>query len=208
MLRLTHRVPADNPPSWHSFGMERVFISIRQRCMMTQVVLFLQDGYIDFMEYVAALSLVMRGKMEHKLRWYFKLYDVDGNGCIDRHELLNIIKVQLKTLLFCFTSTFQALELISSVHYRRFVRSTGMKTRKQPQRNSPTACLTGLMWMEMVSWRFTYEEEEGSLNPLTDSQIHKKTDWDNTIQKIIGSKFHLVIFKPIFLLKYYLYDVN
>ncbi|NWV09382.1 GUC1A protein, partial [Dasyornis broadbenti] len=53
---------------------------------------FPQDGYIDFMEYVAALSLVLRGKMEQKLRWYFKLYDVDGNGCIDRHELLNIIK--------------------------------------------------------------------------------------------------------------------
>ncbi|XP_036373937.1 guanylyl cyclase-activating protein 1 [Megalops cyprinoides] len=51
-----------------------------------------KDGYMDFMEYVAALSLVMRGKMEHKLRWYFKLYDVDGNGCIDREELLNIIK--------------------------------------------------------------------------------------------------------------------
>ncbi|MGH0173037.1 UNVERIFIED_CONTAM: hypothetical protein FKN15_001927 [Acipenser sinensis] len=51
-----------------------------------------KDGYIDFMEYVAALSLVLRGKMEQKLRWYFKLYDVDGNGCIDRYELLNIIK--------------------------------------------------------------------------------------------------------------------
>ncbi|KAG8576486.1 guanylyl cyclase-activating protein 1-like [Hyla sarda] len=51
-----------------------------------------KDGYIDFMEYVAALSLVLRGKIEQKLRWYFKLYDVDGNGCIDRHELLNIIK--------------------------------------------------------------------------------------------------------------------
>ncbi|KFP47423.1 Guanylyl cyclase-activating protein 1, partial [Cathartes aura] len=56
------------------------------------VFVFPQDGYIDFMEYVAALSLVLRGKMEQKLRWYFKLYDVDGNGCIDRHELLNIIK--------------------------------------------------------------------------------------------------------------------
>lgn len=62
--------------------------------MVVVDTLILQDGYIDFMEYVAALSLVMRGKMEHKLRWYFKLYDVDGNGCIDRHELLNIIKVQ------------------------------------------------------------------------------------------------------------------
>lgn len=52
-----------------------------------------QDGYIDFMEYVAALSLVLKGKVDQKLRWYFKLYDVDGNGCIDRAELLNIIKV-------------------------------------------------------------------------------------------------------------------
>ncbi|XP_038652351.1 guanylyl cyclase-activating protein 1-like [Scyliorhinus canicula] len=42
------------------------------------------------MEYVAALSLVLRGKMEQKRRWYFKLYDMDGS--IDRHELLNIIK--------------------------------------------------------------------------------------------------------------------
>lgn len=52
------------------------------------------------MEYVAALSLVLRGKMEQKLRWYFKLYDVDGNGCIDRHELLNIIKVSLQASVF------------------------------------------------------------------------------------------------------------
>lgn len=45
------------------------------------------------MEYVAALSLVLKGKVEHKLRWYFKLYDVDGNGRIDRDELLTIIRV-------------------------------------------------------------------------------------------------------------------
>lgn len=54
---------------------------------------FLQDGYIDFMEYVAALSLVLKGGVQQKLRWYFKLYDVDGSGCIDRDELLQIIKV-------------------------------------------------------------------------------------------------------------------
>ena len=55
---------------------------------------FLQDGYIDFMEYVAALSLVMKGGVQQKLRWYFKLYDVSGSGCIDRDELLIIIKVR------------------------------------------------------------------------------------------------------------------
>ncbi|XP_034546569.1 guanylyl cyclase-activating protein 1 [Notolabrus celidotus] len=50
------------------------------------------DGFIDFMEYVAALSLVLRGGVQQKLRWYFKLYDIDGSGCIDRDELLLIIK--------------------------------------------------------------------------------------------------------------------
>ncbi|KAM9361227.1 guanylyl cyclase-activating protein 1-like [Symphorus nematophorus] len=50
------------------------------------------DGFIDFMEYVAALSLVLKAGVEQKLRWYFKLYDIDGSGCIDRDELLLIIK--------------------------------------------------------------------------------------------------------------------
>ncbi|XP_031703562.1 guanylyl cyclase-activating protein 1-like [Anarrhichthys ocellatus] len=50
------------------------------------------DGFIDFMEYVAALSLVLKGGVQQKLRWNFKLYDVDRSGCIDRDELLQIIK--------------------------------------------------------------------------------------------------------------------
>ncbi|XP_064894728.1 guanylyl cyclase-activating protein 1 isoform X2 [Columba livia] len=61
-------------------------------CWVISELIPLRDGYIDFMEYVAALSLVLKGKVDQKLRWYFKLYDVDGNGCIDRGELLNIIK--------------------------------------------------------------------------------------------------------------------
>ncbi|XP_048037622.1 guanylyl cyclase-activating protein 1-like [Megalobrama amblycephala] len=50
------------------------------------------DGCIDFMEYVAALSLVLKGGVQQKLRWYFKLFDMDGSGCIDRDELLLIFK--------------------------------------------------------------------------------------------------------------------
>lgn len=44
---------------------------------------------------MAALNLVFRGDLEHKLRWSFKVYDKDGNGYVDRNELRSIIDVSL-----------------------------------------------------------------------------------------------------------------
>ncbi|KAI3377382.1 hypothetical protein L3Q82_008572 [Scortum barcoo] len=49
------------------------------------------DNTIDFLEFVAALNLVFRGDLEHKLRWSFKVYDKDNNGYVDRDELRSII---------------------------------------------------------------------------------------------------------------------
>uniref|UniRef100_A0A8I3X3Z9 Guanylate cyclase activator 1C n=1 Tax=Callithrix jacchus TaxID=9483 RepID=A0A8I3X3Z9_CALJA len=50
----------------------------------------LQDGFIDFLEFIAAVNLIVQEKMEQKLKWYFKLYDVDGSGSIDKNELLDM----------------------------------------------------------------------------------------------------------------------
>ncbi|XP_045889426.1 guanylyl cyclase-activating protein 2-like [Micropterus dolomieu] len=55
-----------------------------------------KDGKIDFLEYVAALHLVLRGKLEDKLKWSFKVYDRDGNGCLDRQEVKHIVKIIYK----------------------------------------------------------------------------------------------------------------
>ncbi|XP_019967728.1 guanylyl cyclase-activating protein 2-like [Paralichthys olivaceus] len=52
-----------------------------------------KDGNIDFMEFVAAVHLVLRGKLEDKLKWSFKVYDRDGNGCLDRQEVRHIVRI-------------------------------------------------------------------------------------------------------------------
>lgn len=62
---------------------------------MSDADVLLQDGQIDFMEYVAAVHLVLRGKLEDKLRWSFKVYDRDGNGCLDRQEVRHIVRVSV-----------------------------------------------------------------------------------------------------------------
>lgn len=64
-----------------------------------------QDGQIDFMEFVAAVNLVLRGKLTDKLKWSFKVYDRDGNGCLDKQEVRHIIRVRSPgTKAFMFTN--------------------------------------------------------------------------------------------------------
>lgn len=58
----------------------------------------MQDGYIDFVEYIAAISLLLKGEINQKLKWYFKLFDQDGNGKIDKEELETIFKVSVFSL--------------------------------------------------------------------------------------------------------------
>lgn len=53
---------------------------------------------MDFLEYVAAINLVLRGKLEDKLRWSFKVFDSDDNGQLDRNELRKIVKVKKKCI--------------------------------------------------------------------------------------------------------------
>lgn len=80
---------------FHSFDTNKVKRSVLlPSSPVVKLCLCLQDNTLDFLEYVAALHLLLRGNLEDRLKWSFKMYDKDGNGKLDRQEVKRLIKVR------------------------------------------------------------------------------------------------------------------
>lgn len=44
-----------------------------------------------FQDFVQGLSILSRGSLDEKLRWTFSLYDINGDGCITREEMTDMV---------------------------------------------------------------------------------------------------------------------
>ncbi|CAG9815510.1 unnamed protein product [Phaedon cochleariae] len=56
-----------------------------------EVSTYVHDVNSSHKDFVQNLSILSRGSLEEKLRWVFTLYDINGDGCITREEMTDII---------------------------------------------------------------------------------------------------------------------
>ncbi|XP_065071229.1 Kv channel-interacting protein 1-like isoform X2 [Rhopilema esculentum] len=57
-----------------------------------------KDGKINFQDFVIGLSETIHCNLHEKLRWTFRLYDVDGDGILTKEELVAVLDAVYRTV--------------------------------------------------------------------------------------------------------------
>lgn len=63
----------------------------RIKCVIKKTINITINVYFFSQDLLITLSTLLRGSVYERLRWTFKLYDVNGDGCISRGELSEVV---------------------------------------------------------------------------------------------------------------------
>jgi Ca2+-binding EF-hand superfamily protein len=108
-----------------------------------------KSGSIDFKEFICALSVTSRGKMEDKLDWAFQLYDIDGDGQISYSEMLSIVEAIYKMV--------RRIGLSRAVIYANTPRQVGSMVKLPEDEDTPEKRVRKI-------FRMMDKDENGSLD--------------------------------------------
>ncbi|ELR21413.1 EF hand,SPla/RYanodine receptor (SPRY) domain containing protein [Acanthamoeba castellanii str. Neff] len=86
------------------------------------------DGSVDFEEFMSGMFIFGRGSREEKLKFLFKLYDINGDGLLSREEFDKMLRGSLKATqaamgALLLTETTEYNDLVSAV--RRNLKESG-----------------------------------------------------------------------------------
>lgn len=56
------------------------------------------NGHIDFKEFLLAIGVTGSQSSEERLKWAFRMYDINGDGKIDRNEMVKIVQALYEML--------------------------------------------------------------------------------------------------------------
>ncbi len=114
-----------------------------------------KSGSIDFKEFICALSVTSRGKMEDKLDWAFQLYDIDGDGKISYDEMLQIVEAIYKMVISMQNRAWR----FSAVYHQQIadVFQVGSMVKLPPDEDTPEKRVRKI-------FRMMDKDENGSLD--------------------------------------------
>lgn len=81
--------------------------------------MWVNDVGLDLQEFMLAIDVTSSGTPEEKLKWAFRIYDVDGNGVIDIQEMEKIVQVSVFSFSTpsSFFNLWKILRKISNNHF-------------------------------------------------------------------------------------------